>query len=184
MSSTEARPHSGTSAGSPQAGGHGAPGGLGASARPAGAAPRGGPREGGRPFARVGASERTSRPPRRARLVLSRVDPWSVMKLSALLSIALGIVLLVAVSVLWGVLDGMGVFDSLTKTIADVTKNNNNSGTDLSKWFSYSRVLQLAAAMAAVDAILITALATLTSFIYNVSAAIVGGLHLTLTEDG
>jgi hypothetical protein len=106
------------------------------------------------------------------------------MKLSALLSIALGIVLVVAVAVLWGVLDGMGVFDSVTKTVADVTKNNSNNGADLSEWLSLKRVLWLSAGVAAVDGILITALATLTAFIYNVSAAVVGGLHVTLTEDG
>lgn len=105
------------------------------------------------------------------------------MKLAALLSVALGIVLVVSVAVLWGVLDGMGVFDSLTKTVADVTKNNNDAGTDLTAWFSLNRVLQLAAAVAVVDAILITALSTLTAFIYNISAAVVGGLHVTLTED-
>ncbi|RKS80351.1 transmembrane protein DUF3566 [Motilibacter peucedani] len=163
MSSTEARPVE--------------------SPRPAGGGPLSA-RAGARPFARSAPRERAAKAPRRARLVLSRVDPWSVMKLSALLSIALGIVLVVAVAVLWGVLDGMGVFDSVTKTVADVTKNNTDNGTDLSEWLSLKRVLWLAAGVAAVDAILITALATLTAFIYNVSAAVVGGLHLTLTEDG
>ena len=120
---------------------------------------------------------------RRARLVLSRVDPWSVMKLAFLLSLALGIVLVVAVGVLWSVLDGMGVFDSVTKTVADVTKDNQGAGTDLTQWFGLERVLLLAAMWALVDAILFTALATLTAFIYNVSAAVVGGLQVTLTED-
>ena len=65
-----------------------------------------------RPAARVRA--------RRARLVLSRVDPWSVMKLAFLLSIALAIVAVVAVFVLWSVLDAMGVFDSVGSTAESV----------------------------------------------------------------
>ncbi|RZS91236.1 transmembrane protein DUF3566 [Motilibacter rhizosphaerae] len=125
----------------------------------------------------------SARAPRRARLVLSRVDPWSVLKLSALLSICLGIVLVVAVAVLWSVLNGMGVFDSVSKTISDVTKDASGSSQSIDQWLSLSRVLTVAGIVAAVDAVLITALATLTAFIYNVSAAVVGGLHLTLTED-
>lgn len=136
-----------------------------------------------RPAARPPREPAPDRTPRRARLVLSRVDPWSVLKLSSLLAISLGIVLVVAVGVLWGVLDGMGVFDSVTKTVRDVTADNQGAGTDLTQWFGLERVLQLAALWALVNAILFTALATLTAFIYNVSAAVVGGLQVTLTED-
>jgi len=121
--------------------------------------------------------------PRRARLVLSRVDPWSVLKLSAVLSLCLGIVFVVAVAAVWYVLDDMGVFDSVSKTVADVTRDANSPGTQLQDWLALPRVLTVAAGIAAVDAILLMALATLTAFAYNVSSAVVGGLHVTLTED-
>ncbi|HLS02500.1 MAG TPA: DUF3566 domain-containing protein, partial [Beutenbergiaceae bacterium] len=45
--------------------------------------------------------------PRRVRLAISRIDPWSVMKLSFLLSIAAGIILVVAVGLVWVVLNEM-----------------------------------------------------------------------------
>lgn len=123
------------------------------------------------------------RAPRKARLVLARVDPWSVLKLSAVLSICLGIVFVVAVAGIWSVLDGMGVFDAVSKTVADVTRDANSSGTQLQEWFALPKVLTVAAGVAAVDAILLTALSTLTAFVYNVCSAVVGGLHVTLTED-
>lgn len=124
------------------------------------------------------------RGPRRARLVLARVDPWSVMKLAFLLSIALAIVLVVAVVVLWSVLDGLGVFDSVAKTLEDVTRNENGSGgVDLTSYIGLSRVVGITTILALVNVVLMTALATLGAFLYNLAASLVGGLHVTLSED-
>src|SRR5829696_2340367 len=50
-----------------------------------------------------------TRAPRRAPLRLIRIDPWSVMKVSFLLSIAFGIVTVVSVFLVWSVLDAAGV---------------------------------------------------------------------------
>ncbi len=58
-----------------------------------------------------GRRSRRSAPPRRtrkARLRLSRIDPWSVMKTAFLFSIAAGIVLVVAVYVIWTVIGSSG----------------------------------------------------------------------------
>lgn len=129
-----------------------------------------------RPAARVRA--------RRARLVLSRVDPWSVMKLSFLLSIALAIVAVVAVFVLWSVLDAMGVFDSVGSTVESVTKSSDNAqGIDILEYVGLGKVLSITMVLSAVNAVLLTALCTLSAFLYNVGASLVGGLHLTFTED-
>jgi hypothetical protein len=106
-----------------------------------------------------------------------------VLKLSAVLSLCLGIVFVVAVAAVWYVLDDMGVFASVSKTVADVTRDANSPGTQLQDWLALPRVLTVAAGIAAVDAILLMALATLTAFAYNVASAVVGGLHVTLTED-
>src|SRR5690606_18802495 len=55
--------------------------------------------------------------PRRVRLAVSRVDPWSVMKLSFLLSVAIGVMIVVAAAVVWGTLDALHVFTSVDEMI-------------------------------------------------------------------
>ena len=124
------------------------------------------------------------RGPRKARLVLGRVDPWSVMKLSFLLSIALAIVALVAVAVLWSVLDSMGVFDSVGRTGESVTRERDTAeGFDILAYVGFERVMTLTALLTGINVILMTALCTLGAFLYNLAASLVGGLHVTLTED-
>lgn len=130
-----------------------------------------------------GASARSQPRTRRARLRVSKADPWSVMKVSFLLSLALGVVTIVAVAVLWMVLDGIGVFSTVGDTMQEVTQGDEGSGFDLEGFLSLPRVLMFTAVIAVIDVILATALATLGSFIYNISSSFVGGVELTLAED-
>ncbi|QEV19087.1 DUF3566 domain-containing protein [Streptomyces alboniger] len=120
---------------------------------------------------------------RKARLRVARADPWSVMKVSFLLSIALGICTIVAAAVLWMVMDAMGVFSTVGGTISEATGSNESNGFDLQSFLSLPRVLTFTAIIAVIDVVLATALATLGAFIYNLSAGFVGGVELTLAED-
>lgn len=134
--------------------------------------------------ARPASAARTASGPRRVRLTLARLDPWSVMKLSFLLSVAVGIALVIMIGVLWTTLDGMGVFDSVNSTIKEISSGGTSQSTfDLMNYIGFSRVLSLATVIAVVDVFLLTALSTLGAFLYNVCSSLVGGLHLTLTDD-
>ncbi|MBM7167202.1 DUF3566 domain-containing protein [Streptomyces sp. G44] len=120
---------------------------------------------------------------RKARLRVAKADPWSVMKVSFLLSIALGICTIVAAAVLWMVMDAMGVFSTVGGTISEATGSNESNGFDLQSFLSLPRVLTFTSIIAVIDVVLATALATLGAFIYNLSAGFVGGVELTLAED-
>ncbi|MGW1088324.1 DUF3566 domain-containing protein [Streptomyces sp. NPDC002596] len=130
---------------------------------------------------RTGA--RTTPRTRKARLRVAKADPWSVMKVSFLLSIALGICTVVAAAVLWLVMDAMGVFSTVGGTISEATGSNDSNGFDVQSFLSLPRVLIFTSVIAVIDVVLATALATLGAFIYNLSAGFVGGVELTLAED-
>ncbi|MFJ8592193.1 DUF3566 domain-containing protein [Streptomyces sp. NPDC093598] len=130
---------------------------------------------------RTGA--RTTPRVRKARLRVAKADPWSVMKVSFLLSIALGICTIVASAVLWMVMDAMGVFSTVGGTISEATGSNESNGFDLQAFLSLPNVLMFTSVIAVIDVVLATALATLGAFIYNLSAGFVGGVELTLAED-
>ncbi|MER5431027.1 DUF3566 domain-containing protein [Streptomyces sp. NPDC002588] len=132
---------------------------------------------------RTGAGARTVPRVRKARLRVAKADPWSVMKVSFLLSIALGICTIVAAAVLWMVMDAMGVFSSVGGTISEATGSNESNGFDLQAFLSLPHVLTFTSIIAVIDVVLATALATLGAFIYNLSAGFVGGIELTLAED-
>ncbi len=121
--------------------------------------------------------------PRRVKLTVSRVDPWSVMKMSFLLSVAIGIAGVVMMTVLWMILSSMGVFADINRTVEDVLSSNSSSRFDLMDYIGLGRVVSLSIVIGVIDVILLTAISTLGAFLYNVCSALVGGLQLTLTDD-
>lgn len=120
-----------------------------------------------------------SRPPRQAALQLRRLDPWSVLKLALVLAVVLFFIWLVAVGVLYGVLDGMGVWDRLNGTYADLVSGEAQTGSAL---ISAGRVFGLAAVIGAINSLLFAVAVTVGAFVYNVSADLVGGIEVTLSE--
>ena len=129
------------------------------------------------------AAPAAARGPRRARLRLTRIDPWSVMKTAFLLSVALGIVMIVAVAIVWGVLSAAGVWDSVNRTVQDIVGNDSTSSFNVKDYVGTSRVLGFTMVVAVVDVVLLTAVATLGAFLYNMAAALIGGIEVTLAED-
>lgn len=127
------------------------------------------------------ALRRPGRGPRRASLQIKRFDPWSVLKLSLVLGVALFFVWLVAVGVLYTVLDGMGVWDKLNGTYSSLV-GGEGADAPADPLISAGRVFGIAAILGAINIVLISALATVSAFIYNVSADLAGGLEVTLSE--
>jgi hypothetical protein len=129
---------------------------------------------------KVGAPRGT----RRARLRLSRLDPWSVMKTAFMFSIAAGIVLVVAVYAVWLVIGSSGLFESIDSIVGSVLQSpSDTTPFRIGDYINTQKVMGVTAFLACVDVVIFTALATLASFLYNLAAVMLGGLEVTLAED-
>ncbi|MGQ0774228.1 MAG: DUF3566 domain-containing protein [Pseudonocardiales bacterium] len=123
---------------------------------------------------------RPTRIPRRTSLQLRHLEPWSVLKVSLVLSVAGFLAWMVAVGVLYNVLGSMGVWDQLNGTYSDLTSvSSPRGGEDL---ISAGGVFGVAAVVGLVNIVLITAMCTVGAFIYNASADLAGGIEVTLSE--
>lgn len=118
---------------------------------------------------------------RQARLYLSRVDPWSVAKAAFMLAIAVGIIIVVSVSVLWFALSSLGVFETLSRNVNEVI-GNSQANFDLMSVLDFSRVLGVTIVLASVEVILVSILATIFAFMYNLTVGLTGGVEVVLTD--
>lgn len=126
----------------------------------------------------------TPRGTRKARLRLSRLDPWSVMKTAFLFSIAAGIVMVVAVYAVWLVIGSSGLFDSVDSIVGSVLQSpTDTTPFRIEDYVNTQKVMGVTAFLACIDVVIFTALATLASFLYNLAATMLGGLEVTLAED-
>ncbi len=121
---------------------------------------------------------------RKARLRLSRLDPWSVMKSVFLFSIAFGVMFWVAIYMVWTIVETSGLFAAVNEVVTDlVSSPNDTSPWRIEDYISMNKVLGIGALIAVVNVVLMTALGTIAAFLYNLSANVLGGLEVTLAED-
>lgn len=128
------------------------------------------------------ARQATRRGPRRVRLAVARVDPWSVMKMSFLLSVAAGIAGVVLTAVLWMILSTMNVFTDIEGVLQSL-QTATSDPFSIKDYVGFGRVVSLSIVIGVIDVILMTAIATIFAFLYNICSALVGGIQLTLTDD-
>jgi hypothetical protein len=147
------------------------------SAVPAAVAAGGGASAVRRPAVQVAAARRG---PRKARLVIKHIDPWTVMKLSFVVSVVMLAVCVVAVAIVYGVLGKMGVWDQINTLVNEVAPTT--ASTTLHSPVSAGRVVGVAAVIGAINVVLLTALSTLGAAIYNLISDLVGGVEVTLTD--
>ena len=118
---------------------------------------------------------------RRMSLSLTRIDAWSAAKVAFMLSIAGGIIQIVAVALLWGMLNVVGVFDQVTQIVSST--GLDAVGFDLTNVFSLGTVLSAVTIFSIVEVVLITVLVVIFTLLYNVVSTLVGGIHVTLGDD-
>lgn len=129
-----------------------------------------------RPPSQARTARARSRGPRRARLQLRHINPWTVLKFSCVLSIALFFVWLIVIGVLFGILDAAGIIEKINDTVTTL----NGPGSDAP--ITAGVVFGGAAIIGVVNIVLFIALSTVGSVVYNLCADLVGGIEITLSE--
>ncbi len=122
---------------------------------------------------------RRPRGPVRASMQIRRIDPWSTLKVSLLLSVALFFVWMIAVAFLYLVLGGMGVWAKLNSNVGDLLNNTSGSSGEL---VSSGTIFGGAVLIGLVNIVLLTAMATIGVFIYNLTTDLIGGIEVTLAD--
>jgi hypothetical protein len=130
------------------------------------------------PASRIQAGAR-NKGPVRASMQIRRIDPWSALKVSLVLSVALFFVWMIAVAFLYLVLGGMGVWSKLNNNVGDLLTSGGGSGGEL---VSSGTIFGGATLIGLVNIVLLTAMATCGAFIYNLTTDLVGGVEVTLAD--
>jgi hypothetical protein len=105
------------------------------------------------------------------------------MKVAFLPSIAVGIIAIVAVFIIWGVLGAAGVWDSINSSVQQTVGSDSSTPFDITDYLGTGRVVGFTMLAAVIDVIVMTALATLGAFVYNLAATLLGGVEMTYAED-
>jgi transmembrane protein DUF3566 len=122
---------------------------------------------------------RRTRGPVRASMQIRRIDPWSTLKVSLLLSVALFFVWMIAVAFLYLVLGGMGVWSKLNSNVGDLLNNTSGNSGEL---VSSGTIFGGAVLIGLVNIVLLTAAATIAAFVYNLATDLIGGIEVTLAD--
>ncbi len=124
----------------------------------------------------------SAQPGRRASLRLVHVEPWSVTRLAFVVSVAMMIVAVVAVSIFWLVLNVTGVWGQINDSVTSVLSDDGGN-FDITDYLGFGRIFGLTLVLSAINVILMTALATIGAHLYNLAAQLLGGLEVTFSDD-
>jgi hypothetical protein len=113
--------------------------------------------------------------PRQARVVVRKVGPWTVLKVSFLFYLCVMVVIMGALVILYGVLEAIGALESVTELIRDLFADQT---FEIHGDWLFSRGLVIGFAMV----VLWSLINLFVAFLYNLLSDIVGGVEVTLSE--
>ena len=110
---------------------------------------------------------------KQVRLKLVYVDFWSVVKLSFLVWLCLGIALIVLSVLVWVVLNSTGIFAKLDDTLQDILVDPD---FHVANTFGLIQVGAFSLVVALLNTIVGTVLGAIAALLYNLSVRLTGGL--------
>lgn len=117
---------------------------------------------------------------RRAHMTISRIDPWSALKVSFLLSVGVGFMIVISAIIVWNVFDTMNVFASIRDLLETL---GSEPLLELMQYLEFGRVVSFSIIIAIIDIVLLTILGGIFALLYNLISMMVGGVHITITDE-
>jgi predicted metal-binding membrane protein len=110
---------------------------------------------------------------RRARLILRRLDPWSVLKFSVVFYFCLMLISLLIFAVIWFVLVNMGVFEDVTSFAGKVNLEVTFPAGTVFRWYAFAGLLGV---------VVWSVLTVLLTLLFNLVNDVTGGIEVVLAE--
>ena len=117
---------------------------------------------------------------RRMKLSVTRVDPWSISKITFILGIALIVIQDICASILWILFKSIGLFNTVSDLMSSTGLESDGGAESL---MSFGKVISFVTIFSVFEVIVFVLLATVATFLYNISASLIGGIHVTLGDD-
>ena len=110
---------------------------------------------------------------KQVRLKLVYLDFWSIVKLSFLTAVCIGIIQVVVSVLVWIVLDTLQIFSAIDQTLRPIINDNSFS---ITATITLGQVAGFAVIVAILNVVIGTALGAVFAALYNFAARITGGL--------
>ncbi|MFT3944067.1 MAG: DUF3566 domain-containing protein [Ancrocorticia sp.] len=117
---------------------------------------------------------------RQIKMTISKVDPLAALKLGFLISVVIGFMIVIAMAIIWFVLDGIHVFAEMQGLLETL---NSAQLLEMMQYLEFGRWMSFAVIIAILDIVLMTALSAVAALVYNIISALVGGLRITVTDE-
>jgi nitrogen fixation-related uncharacterized protein len=102
------------------------------------------------------------------------------VKLAFLISVAIGIITVVATFLIWAILNQTGIFDDLDALLRDILGDSSFSIQDT---FNVGQIMLFSIVVAILNVVVGTVLGAIVAVLYNLSVRITGGLLVGFTNN-
>lgn len=126
-----------------------------------------------RPAPRREPEGRPAKRVRRTRLVIRKIDPWTVLKFSLVFYFCVMLIMLFATAIIFAVMKLLGVIENVERFFRTLDLDVTVSGGTVFKWFFLLGLL---------GTVVATAVTVLMTFLYNLIADVSGGVEITVSE--
>ena len=128
---------------------------------------------------KLARKQQRTAPSKQVRLKLVYLDFWSTLKLGFMVSVIGAVIMLVAVFLVWFVLQSTGIFSTLSGFLGEILNDNT---FDLAASLSLGATMGFTMVIAVLNVIVGTALSVVFALLYNLTAKVIGGLLVGFTN--